>query len=124
MKPWERFAAASPADASPSGDASKPWNKFAAAGSLEQDLGVKREAQDEIVEEMHPELTTIDRLAVKNFGDNNEASVNFLQKRHPDLSIKVDDASREIIARKRDGSEKDWRRLDPQDRPGLDRLSS
>lgn len=67
----------------------------------------------DILQEQHPEFSLMDRLAVKNFANNNEASVNYLQKQHPDLEVKVDDFSGQILARKRDGSEKAYRVLDP-----------
>ncbi len=66
-----------------------------------------------VLQEMHPDLTAADRLVVKNFSNNNEAAVNYLQKRHPDLEIKVDDKSNQVMARKRDGSELSYRVLDP-----------
>jgi hypothetical protein len=65
------------------------------------------------IQEMHPDFTAADRLVVKNFSNNNEAAVNYLQKRHPTLEIKVDDKSKQILARKRDGSEAGYRTLDP-----------
>lgn len=74
---------------------------------------VQPEPSDSIIEEMHPEFTTADRLVVKNFSNNNEAAVNYLQKRHPNLEVKVRDRDGKILARKRDGSEPEYRALDP-----------
>lgn len=70
-------------------------------------------AKDPVLQEMHPEFTAADRLVVKNFSNNNEAAVNYLQKRHPNLEIKVDDKSGQFLARARDGSEEAYRVLDP-----------
>ncbi len=65
-------------------------------------------------QEMHPDFTDADRLVVKNFATNNEAATNYLQKRHPNLEISVDKTSQQLRARRRDGSEKEYRVLDPE----------
>lgn len=78
---------------------------------LEQESG--KSNKDLVVQEQHPDLTFKDRFVVKNLATGNEAAVNYLQKRHPNLEIKVDDKSGQILARKRDGSEPVYRTLDP-----------
>lgn len=66
------------------------------------------------IQEMHPEFTVADRFVVKNLATNNEAAVNYLQKRHPNLEISVDDLSGQIKARDRSGKEGNtYRVLDP-----------
>lgn len=101
MKPWEKFQQEKSAKVA--APAEGPWSQFKSQPASEPD----------VIQEMHPEFTVVDRLAVKNLAENNEAAVNYLQKKHPDLQIKVDDVSGEIVARKRDGSEAAYRVLDP-----------
>lgn len=74
---------------------------------------LEKEAPPATVQETHPQFTDADRLVVKNFSANNEAAVNYLQKRHPNLEVSVDDASGQIKARSRDGKEPVYRVLDP-----------
>lgn len=65
----------------------------------------------EIVEEMHPDLSTVDRLKVKNFGGSGPEAVGYLQKKNPGLQFRVDDITKEILAKKPE--EGQWRKLDP-----------
>lgn len=67
-------------------------------------------AEPNVLEEMHPEFTTMDRLIVKNLGNDPEASARYLQKQHPSLEVKAD-GSGKILARGH--GEKDYRVLDP-----------
>jgi len=98
MKPWEKYQQK---------ESSGPWQKF----SNESEPSVT-DSDESVIEEMHPAFTTLDRLIVKNLSNNDEASINYLQKQHPDLQFKKNYDDR-IIARRRDGSEKDWKPLDP-----------
>lgn len=67
-----------------------------------------------LVQEMHPDFTMADRFVAKNFTNNNEAAVNYLQHRHPNLEIAVDDSTGQIKARARDGKDGGaYRVLDP-----------
>jgi len=65
----------------------------------------------EVIEEMHPAFTAMDRFQVKNFANDPEAAKAFLQKKYPQLEIKTDDNSGKIIARGE--GEKAFRVLDP-----------
>lgn len=65
----------------------------------------------DIAQEMHPAFSTTDRLVVKNLANDNQSAVKYLKQKHPDLEIKVDDYSGEIIAKGK--GEKDWKVLDP-----------
>ena len=64
------------------------------------------------LQEMHPDFTTVDRLKVKNLSNSPSAAVNYLQQKHPTLEISLSKDD-QIRARKRDGSEKEYRVLDP-----------
>ncbi len=90
---------------------------YAGMTDAELDAAIASEAKKlggtPVVQEMHPAFSAADRLVVKNFTNNNEAAVNYLQKRHPNLEVKVDDDSGQIQARARDGSEPEYRVLDP-----------
>lgn len=66
--------------------------------------GKARQGQNVVVQEMHPAFSTTDRWKVKNFANNNEASVNYLQKKYPQLEVAVD-RNGQIKARSRDGSD-------------------
>lgn len=80
---------------------------------LDQELASRHQGKtSDVVQEMHPELTVADRMVVGNFSANNEAAVNYLQKRHPNLEIKVGDDD-QILARARNGSEPQYRVLNP-----------
>ena len=94
------------ASAKPKFDPSAPFDSGGSSASAAP-------VDDSVVEEMHPNFSTADRLIVKNFAGNNQAAVNYLQKQHPDLEIKTKEFSDKILARKRDGSEKDYKVLDP-----------
>lgn len=59
--------------------------------------------------EMHPDFTAVDRYMVKNYGNDIDASIAYLQNKHPDMEISQD--SGEIVGRKR--GEKDYKKLDP-----------
>jgi len=63
----------------------------------------------EITQEMLPEFTTGDRLTVKNFSNNTDDAIAYLQKQHPELEIKQNNG--EIIARK--PGDKAYKTLDP-----------
>jgi hypothetical protein len=65
-----------------------------------------------VVQEQHPELTMADRLITKNFANNNEAAVNYLQKQHPDLEISI--KNDQIVARSRNATTNEpYKVLDP-----------
>jgi hypothetical protein len=68
-------------------------------------------APDETINEQHSKLDLMDRMVVKNFGNNLEDSIGYLKKRHPTMEFKTDKDG-EIIAR--DTGEKEYRMLDPQ----------
>lgn len=63
-----------------------------------------------VVQEMHPAFTTADRLLVKNLSNDDQASVDYLRRQHPDLEVKLG-TDNQILARGR--GEKDYRVLDP-----------
>jgi hypothetical protein len=72
-------------------------------------------AEPQTFQEMHPSFSDGDRFVVKNFTNNNEAAVNYLQRKHRNLEIAVDDATGQIKARARDGSDGgNYRVLDPE----------
>lgn len=73
-----------------------------------------KKLEPEVIQEMHPDFSDADRFVTKNFSTNNEAAVNYLQQRHPNLEIRVDDQSGQIQARARDGKDGGaYRVLDP-----------
>lgn len=65
---------------------------------------------DEIIDEMHPKIDPMDRIIIKNFGNDIENSIGYLKKRHPSLEVKTS-LDGEIIAREK--GEKEYRKLDP-----------
>ncbi len=71
-------------------------------------------AEAETIQEMHPSFSTGDRLLTKTFGNDAQASANYLQERHPGLQVKVDEGG-QIVAKGK--AEKDWRVLDPDTGP-------
>lgn len=66
---------------------------------------------DTVVQEMHPDLGAVNRALVKNFGNDDKASVAYLQKEYPGLEVKQS-GSGQIIARR--PGEKEFRTLDPE----------
>jgi len=64
-----------------------------------------------IVEEMHPDISVVDRAKIKNFGVSPQQSVQFLRQKHPDLDIQIKDGDRIVIRRP---DEKEYRVLDPE----------
>lgn len=86
-----------------------------------RELARRQEATNgtpQIVEEMHPEISTADRAIVKNFSSSPEKSANYLKKHNPQLDTRVWDG-RVLVKGK---NEKEWRPLDP-DAEGFDGLA-
>lgn len=102
--PWEEYSQASPpppkantnVPESEEATGSAPWEEYQAT-------------KDSVVQEMHPELSTIDRLVIKNFASSPEAGVDYLRMKHPDLEVKQ--IKGQTVVRKKD--EPYWRVLDP-----------
>ncbi len=66
--------------------------------------------KQQVVEEMHPDISLKDRALYKNFAADPEAGFNFLQKQYPKLNFRKD-KSGEILAKRPD--EAAWKKLDP-----------
>jgi hypothetical protein len=64
---------------------------------------------DNIIEEMHPDFTTADRLLVKNFSNDGDSAARYLQKQHPNLEVKAQ--GDKILARGK--GENAYKVLDP-----------
>lgn len=64
-------------------------------------------AKSDIIEEMHPSISSTSRLLVKNFGNN--LGVDYLKKQHPDLEIKEQEGR--VLVRGK--GEKKYKVLDP-----------
>lgn len=62
-----------------------------------------------IIEEMHPDISSADRAIVKNFSQSPEKSANYLKKHNPQLDTRVWDG-RVLVKGK---NELDWKVLDP-----------
>lgn len=90
--PWEQFAA------SPTGTPA-PWEAY----------GSKKETSPSVNQEMHPQFGVGERLLLKNFANSPDAMVKYLQKKHPDMDIKIYDG--QVIGKLPDESE--YRALDP-----------
>jgi hypothetical protein len=97
--PWEKYQAT--ATAAPAA-AEGPWSRYKAAAPAE--------AQPNVIEEMHPDITSMDRILVKNFSNDPQAAAAYLAQKHPGLEVKAQPDGK-IIARK--PGEKDYRVLDP-----------
>jgi len=84
------------------------------AGKIDKDTAKKlyMELQNKeapVLDEMHPDIDFKTRAIYKNFGNDPEASFNYLQKKLPNLNFKKD-ASGNVLAKKPE--EREWRRLD------------
>ncbi len=66
-------------------------------------------AGGQIVEEMHPDVSKVDRALIKNFGNDDQASVGFLKQKYPGMDIQTRDGR---ILMKQPG-ERDFKVLDP-----------
>lgn len=62
-----------------------------------------------VVQEMHPDITFLQRAAVKNLGTDPQQSINFLRQKNPGMEFDLE--GNQIIARK--PGEAEWRVLDP-----------
>lgn len=68
---------------------------------------------EQITQEMHPDLGTIERLLVKNFSNNPGATMDYLKERHPDLQFhQVKD---QLLVKRPE--EQQWKVLDPENMP-------
>jgi hypothetical protein len=65
--------------------------------------------KDEIVQEMPDEVSWMDRALVKNLGNGDGGSIDYLQKQYPDFEVKR--GENEILMRKK--GEQPWKTLDP-----------
>lgn len=65
---------------------------------------------DNVIEEMHPDITMGDRFKIKNFSNDPKAAAEWLAQQHPGMEVKAQPDGR-IIARNK--GEKDFRVLDP-----------
>jgi hypothetical protein len=66
-------------------------------------------AEPNIIQEMHPDFTTMDRLIVKNLSNSPESSIAYLKKQHPNMEISQKNG--EVIGR--NPGEKNFGVLDP-----------
>lgn len=64
----------------------------------------------EVIQEMHPAVSSWDRAVVKNFGSNPEAMMGYLQKKYPDLEVTASPKG-EILLRGK--GESSYKVLDP-----------
>ncbi len=71
--------------------------------------------EPETVQEMHPDFSVADRFVTKNFSNDDQASVDYLKKRHPNLDIQLDPKTNQIKARSKVPGKDDgkFRVLDP-----------
>lgn len=101
-KPWEKYATKT-AQPSSAPSPSKPWEKYRA--------GVSPAMRDftPVQEEMHPNLTTADRLAIQNFSNSPESALAYIKQEHPELEVKIKDG-RPVM---KTAGEKEWRVVDP-----------
>lgn len=68
---------------------------------------------DVAIEEMHPAIGTLDRMAVKNLGNSTESSIKYLKQKHPNLEIQVDPRDDQRFLIRDPQKDQQWRRLDP-----------
>jgi hypothetical protein len=94
--PWEKYQ-------QPTGAAAGPWTKY-------QDQSAAQAPSDaQVVEEMHPSLSSVDRLVVKNLANSPEAAAGYLKKQYPGLDVQVKDG-RPIM---KGLGDKEYRVVDP-----------
>lgn len=65
----------------------------------------------EPIQEMHPDISMIDRAAVKNLGTDTDESIVYLKQQYGD-KLDFDKVQGQIVAKRPD--EKEWRVLDPE----------
>jgi hypothetical protein len=69
-----------------------------------------QQQSEQFIEEMHPEVSTADRLLAKNFANNDEVTMQFLQTRYPNMEV-VNQNGRIYMKGK---GEKQYRAFDPE----------
>lgn len=69
-----------------------------------------QQQSEQFIEEMHPEVSVADRLLAKNFANNDEVTMQFLQTRYPNMDV-VSQNGRIYMKGK---GEKEYRAFDPQ----------
>lgn len=77
----------------------KPWEKYKQLD----------ESELPVIQTMHPDLKSTDRLAVKNFSNSPDESINYLRKQYPQLNFALKD--NQIVVRRPD--EERYQVLDP-----------
>lgn len=83
-----------------------PWDIAAEAQARPTQLGLPT------VQEQHPDISILERAAVKNFGSDNPLdTIDYIKKNHPDMEVTTD-ATGQVIMRNK--GEKQYRVLDPQ----------
>lgn len=77
---------------------------------LQRQLSEKLGRQPEpVIQEMHPDISEMDRLNLKNFGGSSAESIDYLKKK---TGLDVKEIGGQIVAKRPD--EKQWRTLDPE----------
>jgi len=89
---------------------SAPWEQGSEGGFPVGSAPWEKAAQDEVLNEAHPDVDPLSRLAYKNLGTDVESGVKFLQKKNPTLDFKTDNSG-EVLVKK--PTENQWRKLDP-----------
>lgn len=74
-------------------------------------LAKTRPQGEEVIQEMHPAFSDKDRFVVKNFASGQDQALTYLQKRHPNLELRV--ANGDQIQAREKGKETAYRVLDP-----------
>lgn len=107
----QEVAAAKRGKAGPPGEAKSPG---VGGGASDYDalLGELHSFKNApVVEEMHPLITAKDRFVIQNFANKPEVGVEYLQKKYPDLQVKLDPKDGRMLMKT--PTEKEFRVLDP-----------
>lgn len=100
----------------PAASSSAPAKPYAELSDEEVEKRIAKleaEAPAPVVQEMHPAFGDADRFVVKNFAADDNAALNYLQRKHPNLEVALDEKTGQIKARSKDGKEQAYRVLDP-----------
>lgn len=82
----------------------------AAGKPIKQGQSSDQGQQDQIIQEMHPDISFADRAIAKNFANDEEGQVKYLKGKYPGLDIKLS-PDRQVLARK--PGETAYKTLDP-----------
>lgn len=104
-KPWERNWGTAPV-----AQQKKPWERdWGNTPAAVAPVSDSAFSDNNVVQEQHPDISTADRLLIKNLAISPEVGAKYLRDKYPGMEVRVHKG--EVIARK--PGEKSYRVLDP-----------